>query len=52
MRFVNVMAGLVPAIHVFCFGWAVKTWMPAKSAVITRWKGAIAPLVAGMSDAE
>ena len=25
----SVMAGLVPAIHVFAGGRAVKTWMPA-----------------------
>ena len=30
-----VMAGLVPAIHVFAFGRVVKTWMPATSAGVT-----------------
>jgi hypothetical protein len=31
----GVMAGLVPAIHVFARGLAVKTWMPATSAGMT-----------------
>ncbi len=30
-----VMAGLVPAIHVFLRGLATKTWMPATSAGMT-----------------
>jgi len=30
-----VMAGLVPAIHVFDVCMAVKTWMPATSAGMT-----------------
>jgi hypothetical protein len=34
-----VMAGLVPAIHVFESSTALKTWMPATSAGMTaeRW---------------
>ena len=32
----HVMAGLVPAIHAFNPGEAVKTWMPATSAGMTR----------------
>jgi hypothetical protein len=35
MRF-NVMAGLVPAIHVFRSWEAAKTWMPATSAGMTK----------------
>jgi hypothetical protein len=31
-----VMAGLVPAIHVFDDGNCVKAWMPATSAGMTR----------------
>jgi molybdopterin-guanine dinucleotide biosynthesis protein B len=30
------MAGLVPAIQVFCFGDSVKTWMPGTSSAKTR----------------
>jgi hypothetical protein len=30
-----VMAGLDPAIHVFLFGYAVKTWMPGTSPGMT-----------------
>jgi hypothetical protein len=33
---VSVMAGLVPAIHVFIFLIAAKPWMPATSAGMTR----------------
>jgi hypothetical protein len=32
----SVMAGLVPAIHVFLCVTALKTWMPATSAGMTK----------------
>jgi hypothetical protein len=32
----TVMAGLVPAIHVFLHCCVAKTWMPATSAGMTR----------------
>jgi len=35
MRYLLVMAGLVPAIHVFLAETAAKTWMSATSAGIT-----------------
>ena len=36
------MAGLVPAIHVFASGMALKAWMPATSAGMTAVRGAMA----------
>ena len=42
----GVVAGLVPAIHAFGWGAALKTWMPATSAGMTeRGEGAAAAWV-------
>jgi hypothetical protein len=40
------MAGLVPAIHAFVFPDAVKTWMPATGAGMTRRENFINTLLA------